>query len=120
MGFFILAALGEFSRRSSGEGGGIFFFLVALFIFLRIRATEIAVTNKRFIYKRGVLFRKIDEFGIKQIEGVSVAQGPFARLFNYGTVNVRGTGVGHVRVKSVEDPFGLRSALTQTRLDPAT
>jgi len=95
---------------------GIFLLVIAATIFLRIQSTELAVTNKRLIYKRGLLSRRIDEFSIRQIEGVSVGQeGLFARLFNYGTVYVRGAGVGLVSVKSVRNPLGLRRALTEVR-----
>ena len=95
---------------------GIFLLVIAATIFLRIQSTELAVTNKRLIYKRGLLSRRIDEFSIRQIEGVSVGQeGLFARLFNYGTVYVRGAGVGLVSVKSVRNPLGLRRALTEIR-----
>lgn len=114
-GFLILGVIYFFIARIIG----ILLILVALLMFLHVRSTEIAVTNKRFIYKRGWLRRKIDEYAIKQIEGVSVDQGPIARWLNYGTVSVRGTGVGDIKVKSVEDPLALRRAVTQIRLDLA-
>ena len=44
--------------------------------------TEIAVTNSRLIYKRGLVARYVGEIAIDRIEGVNFLQGILGRLFN--------------------------------------
>lgn len=81
-----------------------------------IRATtEIAITNKRLIYKRGLIARYVGEMNIDRIEGVNVLQGVWGRILNYGRVMVRGMGVGEVVLPSIEDPIKFRKAIEKAR-----
>lgn len=77
--------------------------------------TEIAVTNKRLVYKRGLIARYVGEMNIDRIEGVNVLQGVIGRIFNYGRVMVRGMGVGEVVLPSIEDPLKFRRAIEKAR-----
>jgi len=71
--------------------------IIGLLILLRsmipIWTTEIAVTNHRLIVKRGWLARSTDELQLKAIEQVNFQQGFLGRLFDFGSVDVHGTGV---------------------------
>lgn len=81
-----------------------------------IRATtEIAITNKRLVYKRGLVARYVGEMNIDRIEGVNVLQGIMGRIFNYGRVMVRGMGVGEVILPPIEDPIQFRRAIDKAR-----
>lgn len=81
-----------------------------------IRATtEIAITNKRLVYKRGLIARYVGEMNIDRIEGVNVLQGVWGRIFNFGRVMVRGMGVGEVILPSIEDPIKFRKAIEKAR-----
>jgi uncharacterized membrane protein YdbT with pleckstrin-like domain len=77
--------------------------------------TEIAITNKRLVYKRGLIARYVGEMNIDRIEGVNVLQGILGRIFNYGRVMVRGMGVGEVVLPSIEDPIKFRKAIEKAR-----
>lgn len=67
--------------------------LADLFVaMIRRSAAEFAVTNKRVIFKTGVMKRSSEEIFLTKIESVTVGEGLMARALNYGTVNVRGTG----------------------------
>lgn len=77
--------------------------------------TEIAITNKRLVYKRGLIARYVGEMNIDRIEGVNVLQGIWGRIFNYGRVMVRGMGVGEVVLPSIEDPIKFRKAIEKAR-----
>ena len=68
---------------------GVVAFLAA---FIRRHATEIVVTDRRVIFKRGILSRHTVEMNVSKIETVDVEQGLGARLLGYGTVVIRGTG----------------------------
>lgn len=58
--------------------------------------TEIAITDKRVIYKTGFISRATDEMPLSKIENIEVSQSILGRIFNYGNVDVRGTGSGGI------------------------
>ncbi len=96
------------------------FFLLGLFLFAHMMiikaTTEIAVTNERVIYKRGLIARHVGELGIDRIEGVSVSQGVWGRIWGYGTVIIRGMGVGEVILPAlIENPISFRKAIQEAR-----
>ena len=74
-------------------------------------STEIVVTDKRVIYKRGILRRVTVEMNISKIETVDVIQSITGRLLNYGTLVIRGTGAGIEPLRAVADPLGVRNAI---------
>jgi len=78
---------------------------------LPLWATEIGVTNQRFIHKRGWLWRATQELQLRAIEEVNLEQGLLGQLFNFGRLELRGTGVDDIRLPSLADPLGLRRAL---------
>lgn len=81
-----------------------------------VRATtEIAITNRRLVYKRGLVARYVGEMNIDRIEGVNVLQGVLGRIFNYGRIMVRGMGVGEVILPPIEDPIKFRRAIDKAR-----
>lgn len=80
--------------------------------FIRRRTTEIAVTSKRVIYKTGFVRRLTSELSVDKIETVLVDQSVLGRVFNFGTVIVRGTGGGLEPVPDIDDPLTFRSRLT--------
>lgn len=77
--------------------------------------TEIAVTNTRLVYKRGLIARHVGELSIDRIEGVNVLQTIMGRIFNYGRLAVRGMGVGEVILPPIEDPIKFRQAIERAR-----
>jgi len=77
--------------------------------------TEIAITNKRLIYKRGLVARHVGEIAIDRIEGVNVLQGMLGRMFNYGRVMVRGMGVGEIVLPPIDEPVRFRKAIDKAR-----
>lgn len=78
--------------------------------------TEIAITNSRLIYKRGLIARYVGEIGIDRIEGVNVLQTILGRIFNFGRLAVHGTGIGEVILPALDDPIAFRKAIERARL----
>ncbi|HEY2446020.1 MAG TPA: PH domain-containing protein [Rhizomicrobium sp.] len=76
------------------------------------RTTEIAVTNRRVIYKTGLFSRRTVEMNMDKVESVDVTQDFLGRLLDYGTVLVRGTGTGLEPLANVASPVALRNAIT--------
>ena len=77
--------------------------------------TEIAITNTRLVYKRGLVARQVGEMSIDRIEGVNVLQTILGRLFNYGRLAIRGMGIGEVILPPIEDPIVFRQAIEKAR-----
>ena len=78
--------------------------------------TEIAITNNRLVYKRGLVARHVGEINIDRIEGVNVLQPILGRIFNYGRIMIRGMGVGEVLLPPIEDPIAFRKAIEEAKL----
>jgi uncharacterized membrane protein YdbT with pleckstrin-like domain len=74
--------------------------------------TEIAVTDKRIIFKRGFIRRHTVEMNMQKVESVDVDQTLFGRLFNYGDVTVRGVGSTFERLSFIYAPLRLRTTVT--------
>jgi len=103
------------SQRDMTLRGAIFAFVLALVLlivtWLRCRGTEIVVTDKRVLYKRGLVTRHTVEMNISKIESVDVQQGIGGRLLDYGTVLIRGTGETLEPLRQVVAPLTLRNAI---------
>ncbi|MDR3474859.1 MAG: PH domain-containing protein [Devosia sp.] len=74
--------------------------------------TEIVVTNRRVVYKRGFISRFTREMNMEKIESVAVDQTLPGRLFGYGTIDIRGTGAGLEQLTGIAGPIELRNAIT--------
>lgn len=78
--------------------------------------TEMCVTDRRVIYRRGWLTLQIDQVNIDRIEGSIVHQTILGRLFGFGTVIIRGTGVGEIDLPNIiANPNDFRRALDEAR-----
>ncbi len=74
--------------------------------------TELAITNRRIIFKRGFIRRHTIEMNMDKIESVDVDQSILGRILNYGDITVRGTGTGLEPLKDIDDPIGFRNHVT--------
>lgn len=82
---------------------------------LTYRSTEMAITNRRVLIKRGVITRHTFEMNLTKIENVHVEQGPLARLLGYGSVTITGTGSTHEKFGFIANPLGFRRAITDAQ-----
>jgi uncharacterized membrane protein YdbT with pleckstrin-like domain len=87
-------------------------FFVLTFAHLKRASTEIAVTDRRIIFKRGLIRRHTVEMNMQKVESVDVDQTLLGRLFNYGDVTVRGVGSSFERLDFIDAPLKLRSTVT--------
>jgi uncharacterized membrane protein YdbT with pleckstrin-like domain len=92
-----------------GLGLGILSFLPAWF---RRATTEIAVTDRRVIFKRGFIARRSFEMHMDKVESVDVIQGVLGRILDYGDVIIHGTGADQEPLRRVQSPLTLRNAIT--------
>jgi uncharacterized membrane protein YdbT with pleckstrin-like domain len=77
--------------------------------------TEIAVTTHRVIFKRGLVARYVGEMNINRIEGVSVSQSFWGRIFDFGSIIIRGMGVGEMFLPPIARPLMFRRAIEKAQ-----
>ena len=73
--------------------------------------TEIAVTNRRVIYKRGLIRLHTNEMNMDKVESVQVGQSFLGRMFDFGTVKILGTGEGIEALRTIASPIKLRNSI---------
>ena len=74
--------------------------------------TEIAATNRRVIYKKGLIQRETNEMNMDKVESVQINQSIFGRLLDYGNVTILGTGEGFKTLRTIASPVELRNSIT--------
>jgi uncharacterized membrane protein YdbT with pleckstrin-like domain len=79
---------------------------------IRRATTELAVTDRRVIYKSGVLARHTLEMNRSKVESADVDQSILGRIFGFGTIIVRGTGGSLEPIRMISDPLTFRSHIT--------
>ena len=112
----LLAAVSYTDMVNVGWFAAIVFGLAAIVAaipaWFRRWTTEIAVTDRRIILKRGLIRRHTVEMNMQKVESVDVDQTLIGRLFNYGNVTIRGTGSSFETLRMVDSPLKLRSTVT--------
>jgi uncharacterized membrane protein YdbT with pleckstrin-like domain len=91
---------------------GLIALLSGLGAFIRRSTTELAVTDRRVIYKTGIFQRHSMEMNTSKVETVGVNQSILGRILGYGTVMVRGTGGSFEPIPFIGDPLTFRSHIT--------
>jgi uncharacterized membrane protein YdbT with pleckstrin-like domain len=82
------------------------FFLAAAWI--KVRSTEIAITNRRVIAKFGFIKRHTVEINLDKVEALKVEQGFLGRILNYGTIFISGAGTSVAPIANIADPLVFR------------
>src|SRR4029078_3356624 len=79
---------------------------------LRWWVTEIAVTNRRVIYKKGLIRRQTNEMNMDKVESVQIDQSILGRMLEHGNVTILGTGEGFETLRTIASPIKLRNSIT--------
>jgi uncharacterized membrane protein YdbT with pleckstrin-like domain len=94
---------------------GVVLLAAAVWLFIgwfRRWTTEIAVTDRRIIYKRGFIRRDTVEMHLDKVESVDVEQSILGRIMNYGDISIHGTGAGIEDLKNIGSPIAFRNHVT--------
>jgi uncharacterized membrane protein YdbT with pleckstrin-like domain len=97
--------------RVAAGGIAVVGLLVFLGASIRRHGTEIVVTDRRVIFKRGILSRHTVEMNVSKIESVDVEQSLGARMLGYGTLLIHGTGSDIEPLRRLDRPLAVRSAI---------
>jgi uncharacterized membrane protein YdbT with pleckstrin-like domain len=82
--------------------------LVLAWVYVKVKATEIAITTKRIILKEGLISRSTVEINLGKVESVRVDQTVIGRILNYGTLVISGTGMAAAPFQGISDPVAFR------------
>jgi len=77
---------------------------IALKIIIANICTEIVVTNRRLIVKRGFIKRNTEQISFLKMEEINLDQSIIGRIFDYGNVSVEGTGGGKIYLNFIDSP----------------
>ena len=81
---------------------------IAVYEWLRLRTMEHGVTNKRVIFKQGIISRQTEEMKLGSIETVEIDQGVWGRLLGFGDIRVTGKGISDVVFRRINDPMDVK------------
>jgi membrane protein YdbS with pleckstrin-like domain len=76
---------------------------------LAFASSELVITDRRVLIKTGIIRRQTAEMFISKVESVAVDQGFFGRIFDYGTVVIRGTGGFEEMFEAISRPVQFRN-----------
>ncbi|HZZ91998.1 MAG TPA: PH domain-containing protein [Usitatibacter sp.] len=86
-------------------GVGLIFLIWA---WVRVRSTELAITNRRVIAKFGFIRRNTVEINLEKVESLRVDQSFWGRLLNFGTIRITGSGSSVEPIPNIADPLVYR------------
>jgi uncharacterized membrane protein YdbT with pleckstrin-like domain len=86
-------------------------FVLLAAAWLRRRSSEFAVTNKRVIIKLGVMTTRSMELLLTKVEGITVTQSLWGRMFGFGEIVVTGSGGTQEPFDGIQSPLDFRQAV---------
>ena len=84
---------------------------ITIIYHLSCRKTEMGITNKRAVLKKGIIAINTEELILKQIETVEIKQGIIGRIFDYGNVKMTGTGNSILVYKNIAKPLDVKKMI---------
>ena len=94
---------------------GVIIIMVAL---IRRGTTELVLTDRRIIAKRGFIARATVEMSLAKVESLHVNQGLIGRMLDFGDVTVVGTGSSLEPLRGICGPLELRRRLGEIAAPP--
>ena len=79
-----------------------------IWAWIRVRSTELAITNRRIIAKFGFVKRHTVEINLDKVESLKVEQGVWGRFLNFGTIFISGAGTSVAPIPNIADPLVFR------------
>lgn len=83
----------------------------AVYEWLRLRAIEQGVTNRRVVRKTGIVSRTTEELRLASIETIDLHQSVWGRLFGFGDVVLTGRGESSMIFARLAAPLEAKRAI---------
>lgn len=94
--------------------------LIMLTPTLAYASSELVITDRRVLIKTGIVRRQTLELFIARVESIGVDQGFFGRMFDYGTVLIRGTGGSEEAFEAIAHPLEFRNTVRRLQTSGAS
>jgi hypothetical protein len=96
-----------------------FMILTGAFILLSYAVTyfftEIALTSRRIIYKKGLISTEVEEIDLVEIRGENISHGILGRILGYGRLHLDSRFVEDINLPVIRRPYRLLQAMHKTR-----
>lgn len=89
-------------------------FIILIDLAIKLKSTELAVTNRRVIAKFGTFRRKTFELNVDRVEAIQVDQGVWGRMLGYGTLRIAGAG-NFDPIPAVSQPIAFKKAVLESQ-----
>lgn len=99
----------------SAAFGALFGSIILINHLIILITTEIVVTTFRFVYKVGLIARHTQEVSLNKIEEITLEQSVWGRIFGFGKLVLRGTGVGVITLPDLDNPIHLRRQIESAK-----
>lgn len=80
---------------------------------LAVSCTQMLVTDKRVIFKDGIISIHTEELRNAKVESIEITQSIMGRLLGYATIHFSGTGNSDVYFPAVADPWMIKNRAEQ-------
>ncbi len=88
---------------------------ICFWMMLKKWTTEIILTDKRILYKRGFFFVNINEVDIEQLASDNVEQSLLGRILDYGDLHIRCIEADDIWLPPIAKPYEFRNALEREK-----
>ena len=89
----------------------LFVLVCLLYDILTLYTMEMVVTNKRVVYRKGIISIKTEELKTEKIEAIEIKQTILGRILGYGNICFAGLGVSKVEFKGIDNPWVVKSRI---------
>jgi uncharacterized membrane protein YdbT with pleckstrin-like domain len=88
--------------------------IILIDLAIKLKSTELAVTNRRVIAKFGTFRRRTFELNVDRVEAIQVDQGIWGRMLGYGTLRIAGAG-NFDPIPAVAHPIAFKKAVLESQ-----
>ena len=92
-------------------------FGVLLATWLAYSKSEVILTNRRLLFRTGILSRRSGELPLENVESIYISEPLIGRMFGYGTVMVTSVGGARFPLSFIGSPQGFHSMLQKAVAD---
>lgn len=102
---FLLLLMGMPTKNNVFLVVGVVLIVIAI---INVITTELAITNRRIIAKTGLIRRNTIELKVNRVESLGVNQSILGRIFNFGSIVVKGVGGSNAPIPFISNPLEFR------------
>lgn len=84
-----------------------------LVAWMKSNSTQMLITNKRVIYKDGIIGTHTEEIRNVKVESIEITQPIMGRFLGYATIHFSGTGNSDVYFPAIADPWNIKNRAEQ-------